>query len=66
MPIDNVYCPMYKRRIEIGMCFDAQMIVDDAITQDPDPAFFVTNDMRPICRQCPKREDLAAEADGQV
>jgi hypothetical protein len=66
MPLNEVYCPMYGRRIAVGLCFDAQMVADGDITQDPDPALFVTDEMRIVCKSCPKREDPAAEVNGKV
>ena len=56
----NLLCPMYGRQIEIGLCMEAQDVVDDMITQPPEPEYYIRDEMKPICRECPKRDDPRA------
>ena len=61
MLIDEVQCPIYGRIIDIGMCLEAQMVVDHMITQPPEKEYHVTDEMKPVCLACPKRDDPTAE-----
>ncbi len=56
--IDDVYCPIEKKQIDIGLCQDVQAVVDNAIKEDVID-FNISSDDRTICQNCKKRIDPA-------
>ena len=58
--IDEVYCPVLLRKIDLGYCMELQMASDDMIIWDGMEDVFSEEQMK-ACRKCPKQEDPAAE-----
>lgn len=56
--IDDVFCPMMKKMIEIGYCVELQWIADDEIFPTADEEY-LTNEDFAICKKCKKRIDPA-------
>lgn len=54
--VEDVFCPMLKRIIELGYCCELQWIADDSIIPTEDEKY-LTEDDYAICKQCKKRID---------
>lgn len=55
---DKVFCPLVGREIEIAVCFDICMVVDDGAPKwtAPEEAFAVA-EFENICFKCPNHRD---------
>lgn len=54
--VENVYCPITKNNIDIGLCQDIQFVVDDAVVESVID-FSLNNGDKEICKSCKKRID---------
>ena len=54
--IEDIFCPMMKKVIELGYCVELQWIADDAIYPTTDEKFLTDKDFA-ICKKCKKRID---------
>ncbi|MCD8050945.1 MAG: hypothetical protein LUE89_04615 [Clostridiales bacterium] len=58
--IEEVYCPMMGKVVDVGYCNELQMIADKAVKPMPEEAHLTASDFA-VCKECPKRYDLSAE-----
>ena len=56
--IEEVFCPMMKKEIDVGYCNELQMIADNDIKPTVDEEHLTNTDYK-ICHNCKKRIDLS-------
>ncbi len=56
--VDDVFCPIMRKTIEIGYCVEIQWIADGMVIPTDDEKHLTDNDFQ-ICQNCKKRIDPA-------
>lgn len=58
--VENLFCPIAKKTIDIGLCSDIQDVVDNMVKErilEDDFDFNLTDVHKEMCRSCKKRID---------
>ena len=54
---NDVYCPLLGKNIEIPICFDISMVVDDGAPRWTAPEEAYIYNFEKICSTCPNHRD---------
>ena len=54
---NDVYCPLLGKNIEIPICFDISMVVDDGAPRWTAPEEAYIDNFEKICSACPNHRD---------
>ena len=59
--INEVLCPIFRQKIDIGLCSEVQDVYDNMLREESVPEIlpYLNNESKEICKSCPKRQNPA-------